>query len=527
MKRLLALFLALTMTLGMAACSSESSATSVSGASAQAGEGSTESAKDSITIGVSSEFSQYVPLSSNTAVANRDGLMIFALYDPLIWRDPYTGELESCVAKEWSVSEDGLEYTLYLRDDVTFHDGTPLTAEDVAWTLNLLPECPTVSVQNYPGFSHAEAVDDYTVKVYLDKPFAAMLNGLAAYHVVCLSKDYFDKVGWEGYVEHPIGTGPYKFVNHEQNSHLELEAYDDYWGETAAIDSVKFLFLPDSNSQIMSLENGEIDLLYNPGVQNAERISNTDGLTWSWCEASNTCVLNMSLTKDGVMQDENFRKAILSAIDYDGINEAINLGYTKMATCLLPPGTTGRPDDGTYTDPLGHDEEKAKEYLAQSDYAEGTPVRMICLTGSREEQILTIILGNLQEIGIAAELIPVDGANYMSTLMAGNYEISLYSMMPSLFDGQLLCQQYDPTQASWDLMDFPEKDEMGELALSSVSEMDSKARKEIFAKMTSIINEKAYAGYLYYDVVTIAYNENLKNIQPASSSNIRITEWSW
>ena len=483
--------------------------------------------KDTLIVGVGSEFSQLVPLSSNTAVSNRDGIAIFAMYDPLIWRDQITGELQPCIAESWEMSDDSLECTLYLRHDVTFHNGTPMTAEDVAWTLNLLPDCPNVSTQNYPGFNHAEAVDDYTVKIYMDAPFAALMPGLAAYHIVPLSKAYFDEVGWEGYQAAPIGTGPYKFVSRSIGANLKMEAYDGYWGDKAKIKNFTLRILSDTNSQMLSLEVGEIDAMYNSSIQNVTRLDTSKGdLTWTYSPAMITSVLMFNTNKGNIMLDENLRKAILSSISYDGINQAINLGYTVRATSMLPPGTNDRPADGTYSDPLPQDIDAAKAYLAASDY-DGSTLRMICISGSKEANILTIILGDLQAIGINAEVIPVDGATYMTYAMSGEYEFSIYNIMPSLFDANLLMQMYDPKSSLTANSAIPDKTTLEDLGQQTITETDHEKRQALFAQMMDIINVHAYNGYLYYDVMTMAYDSALQNVVAIPSSNYRVSNWSW
>lgn len=490
------------------------------------GDNSPTPLKDSLVVGVTSEYSQLVPLSSNTVVQNRDGLVVFALYDPLIWRDQITGELQPCIAESWEISNDGCEYILHLREDVTFHNGDKLTAEDVAWTLNLLPDCPSVSTQNYPTWDHAEVVDEYTVKIVLSAPFAGMLNGLAAYHIVALSKDYFDAVGWDGYQANPVGTGPYSFVERVVGSSLTLKAYDGYWGEKANITDLKVAILTDVNSQMLSLETGEIDVLYNSSLTNVLKLDTDKGFKVDIGPSYITSTLSFTMKEGSVTLDDNLRRAVLSAIDYNGINNSINYGYTQKAENMVAPGTYCRPEDGTYTESMKQDKAKAQEYLAASSYVKGTPVRMLCIAGSKEEQILTIVLGNLQELGLAAELLAVDGSTFISIMGQGDYEISLYNMMPSLFDANLIFQMYDRRSATWGTNANPYKEELADLAFQSISEMDEGKRTELFRQISDSINANALMGFLYYDVYTLCYDENL-TCQILPSSNYRMSTWHW
>lgn len=144
MKKYLALVLSALILIGcLSACSSNEPAAKATDPVASAAPAAADSNADRVlNIGISSEISNIVPMSNNVAVANRDGLIVFALYDPLIWYDTTTDTLKPWIATEWSHSEDGKEWYFTLRDDVYFHNGDKMTAEDVAWSLNLIPENP-------------------------------------------------------------------------------------------------------------------------------------------------------------------------------------------------------------------------------------------------------------------------------------------------------------------------------------------------------------------------------------------------
>lgn len=482
---------------------------------------------NSLVVGLGSEFSNLVPLSNNTAVSNRDGIDIWALYDTLFFFNTETSELEPMLATDYTVSDDGLEYTINLRDDVVFHTGEPMTAEDVAFTYNLLPENTVIFSQNFAGFDHAEAVDDYTVKIYMEQPFAAFANAMASYHVPVLSKAYYDEVGWEGYQEKPVGTGPYKFVERVLGGSLTLEAFDKYWDGTPAIENLKFSILPDANSSILSLETGEVDVLYNPTIQSLMMLGENKDIQWDSADSFMTCMLRIG----GMSQlgsDENLRKAFYSALDIDSINEVVNYGYTKKADCLLAPGITGRPDDGTYASTLPYDVDAAKAFLAESDY-DGASLKLMCLAGSKEESIGKIMQSNLQAVGINAEMASVDGATHQATMTSGEYDVALYSTLPSLYDANLLFQQFDRNTAAFQNYTFPEEDKkkLADLSDATLTEMDPEARKALFAEITSLCNEHVYLAYLYYDVNTIAYRTGLSGIHAISGTNYRVADWAW
>ena len=485
-------------------------------------------AKDSLVIGVSSEFSQIVPNSNNTAVANRDGIVIYALYDTLLWRNIENGDIEPCLATGYEVSDDGLEYLVTLREDVTFHNGDTMDAEDVAWTYNLLPDNPNVMSQQAPTFDHAEVVDEYTVKFVLTSPFAPFINFMASYHMGILSKDYFEEVGsWDAYIQKPVGTGPYKFISRTIGTNLILEGYDGYWDKVPEIKNVTINILPDANSQIISLENGEVDALVNVNVQNLLYLKEDSGAKWESTISDMGTQLGFNSGNPVVMGDENLRKAIVSAINYDGLIDGVMGGYTEKAQANTHDnaGITARPADGTFVEAMSYDIDKAKEYLAASNYS-GEQLTIICVSGSTEESIAKIIQGDLQTAGINAQVNPIDGASYWAKYYEPtSYELSLNTFLPSLFDSFNLSQGMARNARVYKDSVNPDKEILADLAERGMEEMNPEARTEIYRQYLNIINEHVYAGWIMYSANTLAYRTGLENAHPIAGSNLRISDW--
>lgn len=510
MKKYLALILAMLMIIGCL---------SVTAAAA-------DNSDRVLNIGISSEISNIVPMSNNVAVANRDGLIVFALYDSLLWYDTTTDTLKPWIATEWSHSEDGLEWYFTIRDDVYFHNGDKMTAEDVAWTLNLIPENPVVTDANIPGYGHAEVVDDTHVVVYMDSVFAAADNFFASYHIGILDKSYQEEVGWEGYIDHPIGTGPYKFVDRALGSYVKLEANELYWQGAPDIKYVNLNILPDANSQLLSLEAGEVDVLQNVSLANCDKVEKMDGFQVSYCTAKTVAFINWG-THSKLDTDENLRKAVAAAIDYDIICDVLNKGHTVPVTMMIAPGIRCRPEDGTFTPAQSYDPEAAKEFLAQSTYTSSDTLSIVVTAGSKEENVCKVIQGNLQEVGINAELKAIDGATYSTLTGEGNFDIGIYSTLPSLYDCNLMYQFYIPGTTTFDASKCEQKEELGALAIASLTELDEDARTEIFRQMADIMNEHAVKLPLYQDCNTFCFNSSVSGVQAIPGTNVRIAEWTW
>lgn len=216
-----------------------------------AGSACGETNKETITIATSQEpvrFFSCGPEGSNSS----DYIVLYNIYDTLVQLTP-EGKIVPSLATSWDISEDGLDYTFHLRDDVTFHNGERMTADDVAYTFdyNIGTAIGKALLINYTA---TDVIDDTTLVVHLSSPFAAFLNGLAARAGQIISKKYMEANGVEGYLSNPIGTGPYKLKSRTSGDTITLEAYDAYWGGEPAIKTVLIKTMTDVSTQIIALE---------------------------------------------------------------------------------------------------------------------------------------------------------------------------------------------------------------------------------------------------------------------------------
>jgi peptide/nickel transport system substrate-binding protein len=289
---------------------------------------------------------------------------------------------------------------------------------------------------------------------------------------------------------------------------------------------VNLKILPDSNSQLLALEAGEVDVLQNVSLTNCERVEELDGYEVSYCVADTVCYFTWG-QQSKLDTDVYLRKAIYAAIDRDAINNTLNRGHTEWVQCMIAPGINCRPDDDTFVQLPDYDVEQAKEYLAQSTYEEGETLSIVVTAGSKEENVCKIIQGNLQAIGINVELKAVDGSMYSTLTTEGNFDITLYSTLPSLYDCNLVYQYYIPGSTRYNNLKGEYKEELGNLAVASLTEMDHDARTEIFRQMFDIINEECLMPTLYRDCNTFCYADYVKGVEAIPGTNVRVAEWGW
>lgn len=219
MKRLTALLAAAAMAVSLVG-----SALTVS-----ASEGKTD-----LVIAMEVDIDTLHPSDYSTAVEHN---ILNQIYDTLIYMNlDGNHDPEPRLAESYEISEDGLDYTFHLRDDATFHDGTPVTAEDVKFSLELYMDS-AYQGSKVTGLSSVEATDDHTVVCHLDNPYSPFLLGVSQVYIA--SKAYYESAG-DDFVNAPVGSGPYKFVSRTSGSNVILEAYEDYYRGAPSIKDVTF-----------------------------------------------------------------------------------------------------------------------------------------------------------------------------------------------------------------------------------------------------------------------------------------------
>jgi peptide/nickel transport system substrate-binding protein len=209
-------------------------------------------------------------------------MVLYALHDAMV--KPMPGQpLASSLAESWSASEDGRMYEFVLRQGATFHNGDPVTAEDVKF-----------SFERYRGTSHemmkdrvaaVETSDPRHVRFNLKEPWPDFLTFYASATGAgwIVPKKYVEKVGDDGYKKAPIGAGPYKFVSFTPGVELVFEAFDQYWRKTPSVKRLVFKVIPDETTRLAALKRGEIDIVYRSAASSLRSCSERRGSPSSRC----------------------------------------------------------------------------------------------------------------------------------------------------------------------------------------------------------------------------------------------------
>lgn len=509
MKKLVALILALTMVASMAILTSASAA----------------SDKESVVVGCAAEPDCFFPGHSKLNTNMDEVPILHNVYESLIKLGP-NNEREPLLATEWTVSEDGTVYTLKLREGVKFSNGNDFNAEDAAYALNLYGPSPNGAAQ-LGNYDYTEALDEYTIAIHLTDPYAPFLNALAGRYALMFDKETFEEVGEDAYNEHPIGTGPYLFTERVSGDHVQLDYNPNYWGEEPTIKHVTWKVLTDTNTQMVALESGEIDVLTRANIAALQNLM-SDQVEWQAKDASSieNLTFNCAIAPT---KDINFRKAVQYAINKEDVNIGVFNGAATVGDIPIAPGFSGRPDAGQY-EVINYDPDKAREYLAASNY-NGEPFVIATVSGSSDEISAQIIQGQLIEIGINCQVNAMDGSTYNDATTTGAFNATNRFGGVSVLDADGMFYSWNKANALkngayFDPMHF--SDELDQLMIDGRKGVDPEERKAIYAKACDIITDNAWAVTIFYDVNAVAYNKNLTGVVPRSLNGLYFfNDWNW
>jgi peptide/nickel transport system substrate-binding protein len=311
------------------------------------------------------------PIASNptpnpvTIPGGLSSILLFKnLFGQLIRPDPNTDQPSPDLAQAWEISQDGLTYTFHLRDAV-FHDGTPVTAGDVKFTMDLIMDPKTTGSfkTNMGPLKSTNVVDDKTVQMVLGQPYGPFLTMLQ-YNIYVLPEHALkgqDINKPTAFVENPIGSGPYKWSQFVQGDHLTLTAFDKYWDGKPNIGQVIYEIIADVDTQIAKLKAGELDFV----MVEPSQIASISGGNIQMSYANQTNYYYMGINdQNPLFKDYRVRQAMSMALDKQKIMSDVYLGHGQLIASPIDP-TMSWAFDSTLQ-PWPYDVNQAKALLAQA-----------------------------------------------------------------------------------------------------------------------------------------------------------------
>lgn len=329
------------------------------------------------------------------------------LYDALVRRNADL-TIAPGLAEKWEQKND-LTWVFYLRKNVTFHNGDPLTADDVVFTVERFKQ-QKVAGSIVAMVASVKKIDSHTVELITKAPFAAFLANMTKVNII--SKNYVTKVGDKEFNMKPVGTGPYKFKEWIKEDHITLEAYDKYWGGVAEIKTVIFRPISNEATRTAALLSGEVQLITDVPVRDADMIQKNNKVKLIGVPSIRLLYLTVDVTREKTpaidlpknpFTNPKVREALRMAIDYESIVKNIMNGRAYVAAQGNPKPILGYVEGLTAPK---YDPEKAKQLLAEAGYPNGFTVTFDSPNNRyvNDFKVAEAISGQLAKVGINAKL---------------------------------------------------------------------------------------------------------------------------
>jgi len=437
--------------------------------------------------------------------------IICNIYEGLLKYNKDSTEVEPCLAERWEVSEDGLSYTFYLKKGVKFHDGTDFNAEAVKFNIDRqLPPQVTEDMAYasfvYGSVKDVEVVDEYTVRINLKEPNTAFLNNLAMVMAAPIVSPKALQENNNNVNQHPVGTGPYKFVSWTKDQNVVLERFDDYWGEKAKVKNVIFKFIKDNSARVVALNNGEADIIDGIDATVVDQITSAGNQIYK-AGGMNINYMAYNTTR-APFNDVKVRRAVSQAINVPELVESLYQGYAEPAHSILPSFMPGYDES---IKQVAYDPEAAAKTLKEAGV---TKIHMITYTNPRPYNSATgqvlaeAIQGYLAKVGVQVTIDSYDWATYKEKVKAGDYDICFYGWIGDNGDPDnfmYLLAHEDPTM---NVARYHNK-EFNELLAKGLTVPNGEERNAIYTQLEKIAAEDAVWLPISHAETLAAYRPNI------------------
>src|SRR6266853_6062979 len=461
--------------------------------------------------------------SSPTNLDPRVGLDAYSeriddlIFDDLLTRDDHLN-VQPGLAECWEIP-DPRTYVFHLHRGVKFHDGRPLTSRDVKWTFDSLLQGKIRSTKSgaYRLVDHIDATDDSTVVFHLKEPFATLLWNLSDGAIGIVPYGSGDEMSSK-----PIGSGPFRLVSAQLDREIVIERNQDYWGQKARVNRVRFIVVPDTTTRALELRKGSADIAINALTADMivalQRESKLEVL-----RAPGTVLSYLAFNlRDPILRDVRVRQALAFAIDRRPMLQYLSRGFARPADSVLPP------ESWAYNAEVAHypyDPERSRQLLEQAGYSPVNGVRFhLTMKTSTEEStrlMAAVLQQQLHDVGIALDIRTFEFATFFSDVTRGAFE--LYSLRwiggnedPDIFEAAFHSRNFPPAGRNRSYYSNPEVDRLLQRARQ---ELDQKKRKQIYAQVQRILaNDLPYINLWYLDNVLV-HSARVSNLALNPSGN--------
>ncbi len=410
-------------------------------------------------------------------------MVLYALHDALV--KPMPGQPKAPgLAETWSVSKDGLVYEFVLRKGALFHNGDPVTADDVKFSLEryrgtaakLLKE--RVAGVDTPDATH--------VRIRLKRPWPDFLtfytNATGAGWIV--PRKYVERVGDEGFKKAPVGAGPYKFVSFTPGVELVLEAFEQYWRKPPSVKRLVLRVIPDEATRLAALKRGEVDIAYSIRGELAEELQKTPGLSLKPAVIQAPFWLYFADQWDpkSPWHDRRVRLAASLAVDRRSINQALTLGHSLLSGSIIPTSFEyfWQPPAPAY------DPTRAKRLLAEAGYPSGFDAGEYFCDVSYSN-LGEAVINSLQTVGIRARLRPLERVAFFSGYSEKKFKNLIQGSSGAFGNAATRIEAFVASTGAYAYGGYPDLDGLFQ---EQAAETDVKRREATLHRIQQLVHEK-------------------------------------
>jgi len=446
------------------------------------------------------------------------------ILENLVMFNKDTMDVEPQLATSWEVSKDGLIWTFKLRKGIKFHDGTPFNANAVKVSFDRVidKENPYNKYGNWKylqlglgPIKEVKMIDDFTVSLRTEKPYAPLLANLALWLCPILSpaaiEKYKEEIG-----RNPVGTGPFKFVKWVKDDQILLERNDEYWGQKAHLDRIILKSIPEVSARFMALQSGAIDIADDLDPDSIKMARGNPNFKMVERPSINVGYLAMN-TKKPILSNKLVRQAINHAIDKKTIVQSIFQGLAIPAKNPYPPSIWGYNNKIVDYD---FSVQKAKDLLAKAGYPKGFEIELWAMPVSRvymPEPVKTaeLIQAYLAAVGINAKIVRHEWGVYLDKTSKGEHDMCMLGWLggnadPDTFLYGLLGGDNAKVPAA--NIAFWENEEYDKLVKDAQQVFDKAKRSAFYMKAQEIFHEEVPWVPLVHTTIVRTYNKKVHDV---------------
>jgi peptide/nickel transport system substrate-binding protein len=345
-------------------------------------------------------------------------ISVASLIHDSLWRKKPDGQTHAALAKSWQLARDAKSIKIKLDEKARFHNNMPVTAEDVKFSIERMqrPELKFVTALELKrAIDRIEIQDKLNLTIFFKIPYSVFIEGFSSPLNGIVPKAYVEKVGNDEFAKHPIGAGPFRWVDYKQDVYVEVEAVENHHFQTPQVKQIRFMCVPEDVTRMAMLKAGEADLIALP-VRTFMEIKNDPGLRIVWSKFTNMDSLAFyDLYTPGTKSpfaDLRVRRAASYAINRKAICEKVLHGASEPWGDILAPYEPGA--DPAIPIPA-YDPEKAKALLKEAGYAQGLDTTLTC--GPVKMIQLQAVAADLTKVGIRAKVVMPEMGMYHRQIM--------------------------------------------------------------------------------------------------------------